>query len=165
MNLKERQLRAHFDAFIDRDARYPGYVLTDDAWRAFKKSETYGKRNMTPAEWDLAAPLFGAKWSYEITIQSLWQEIADNWSSNWGWGPPLFATIMDVYHGWEYDREGNRFKTLGNRVYLRALFKIRDSIREKGFVDALMSYTGLDMEAKRQYVDKWMAANPCISPM
>lgn len=146
MSLKERQLRDHFDRFIDREARYLGYVLTDDAWRAFKKSETYGKRNMTPEELELAAPLFGAKWSYEITIQSLWQELADWWSSGRGWDAPLRHTISCVW------REG------GNRVHLRALFKVRHACCA-GFIDALMAYTGLGREDKVRYLVRWEATN------
>lgn len=71
MTLKDTQLRAHFDRFLDRDARHPGYVLTEAAWKVFKKSESNGKARLTPEELALATPLFGAKWSYEITIQSL----------------------------------------------------------------------------------------------
>lgn len=140
---KDRLLRAHFDRFIDRDARYPGYVLTDAAWTAFKKSESHGKRKMTPQELELAAPLFGAKWSYEITIQSLWQEMADCWSSGWGWDIPLRHTISCVW------REGS------NRVYLRALFKIRRSIIDNGFISSMNAYTGLAREDKARYLDRW----------
>lgn len=147
MTLKDRQLRAHFDRFIDRDARYPGYVLTDEAWRAFKKSETYGKRNMTAGELTLAEPLFGAKWGYEITIQSLWQEMAEWWSSGFGWDAPLRATIGGVW------REG------GNRVFLRALFKIRRAIRADYFPAALAAYTGLGRDDKARYLLRWEQTN------
>ena len=154
MTIKERQLKDHFNQFIDRDAKYPGYVLTDEAWKAFKKSESYGKKSLSPEETLLAEPLFGAKWSYEITIQSLWQEMAEYWSQNMGWFLPLRHTIVTEYWGPSYGRAH------GDRVYLRALLKIRDSIRANGFIDSLMAYTGLDMETKQRYLKTWMANNP-----
>ena len=155
MTTKERQLRHHFDSFIDRDARYPGYVLTDAAWAAFKASESNGKARLTKEQLKLAEPLFGAKWGYEITIQSLWQEMAEWWSMNRGWFGPLRHTIVTTYWGPFHGRSSH-----ASRVYLRALFKIRNAIEEKGFPVALMSYTGLDRETKVRYIKLWEANNP-----
>lgn len=160
ISLKDRQLREHFDQFIDRDARYPGHVLSDAAWKAFKKSESHGKKRLTSDDLDLAAPLFGAKWSYEITIQSLWQEMAEWWSNGRGWDAPLRATISDVWLRRGYDKQGNPHKDpRSNRVYLRALFKIRAAIRREGFPAALMAYTGLSREDKVRYLAAWEATN------
>jgi hypothetical protein len=151
---KNDQLRAHFDQFIDRDARWPNYVLTDAAWKAFKKSETYGKAKLSEAESVLAEPLFGAKWGYEITIQSLWQEMAEYWSMGMGWFLPLRHTIVTSYWGPFHGRDSRC-----SRVYLRALFKIRNSIRENGFVDAMMAYTGMGREDKERYLRMWEKNN------
>lgn len=154
-SIKDRELSFHFDTFVDRDAKWRGYVLTNEAWRAFKKSETYGKAKLSEAEMALAEPLFGAKWGYEITIQSLWQEMAEYWSMNMGWFLPLRHTIVTAYWGPFHGGDSRC-----SRVYLRALFKIRDSIEEKGFPTALLSYTGMGMDAKRRYLDMWAANNP-----
>lgn len=152
---KDRELSFHFDQFVDRDVKWRGYVLTHEAWQAFKKSETHGKAKLNERELMLAEPLFGAKWGYEITIKSLWQEMAEYWSMNMGWFPPLRHTIVTSYWGPFHERDSRC-----SRVYLRALFKIRDSIREKGFPTALLDYTGMDMETKRRYLDMWAANNP-----
>ena len=154
------QLRDHFDRFVDRAVHYPGYVLTDAAWAAFKKSETYGKKSLTAEELALAKPLFGAKWSYEITIQSLWQEMSECWSSGFGWDSPLRATISSVWNRRAYDGEGNAARDpRGNRVFLRALFKIRHAILETGFISTMMAYTGLTQRQKTAYLERWEGTN------
>jgi hypothetical protein len=150
---KDHQLRSHFDSFVDRDARYPDYILTDTAWTAFKKSESQGKRRLLDHERKAAEPLFGAKWSYEITIQSLWQEMAEYWSMNMGWFLPLRHTIVTGYWGPHHGRRPI------SRVFLRALFKIRDSIERDSFPVALMAYTGMSMEDKARYISIWMGNN------
>lgn len=162
-DLKERQLRNHFDTFVDRDARYPDYVLDDAAWNAFRKSESRGRKSLTLAESALLEPLRGAKWGYEITIQSLWQEMADTWSKGWGWDAPLRATIADVWGRRRYDKDGNQIKDArSNRVYLRALLKIRRAIKTDGFIAAMMGYTGLSREQKDEYLTKWELTNAPI---
>ncbi len=122
-------------------------MLTDAAWKAFKKSESNGKARLTPEELVLAEPLFGAKWGYEITIQSLWQELAEWWSNGWGWDAPLRHTISRVW------REG------GNRVFLRALFKVRRAIRTNSFPVAMAAYTGLSRDDKTTYLARWEGTN------
>lgn len=153
---KDRELSFHFDQFVDRDAqwmgyaKWRGYVLTPEAWEAFKKSESHGKAKLSEAELALAEPLFGAKWGYEITIRMLWEEMAEWWSMGRGWFMPLRHTIVTSYWG---SFHGRNLRC--NRVFLRALFKIRDSIEKKGFVDAMMDYTGLDREQKVRYLRQW----------
>ncbi len=161
MTLKDRQLRDHFDRFIDRDVRYPNYVLTDAAWAAFKKRETHGKKSLTKEASDLIEPLFDAKKGYEITIKTLWEEMAEYWSMGYGWDAPLRATISDVWKRRDgYDKDGNpQMDFRSNRVFLRALFKIRRSIIDNYFLKALLSYTGFDIEQRNRYLTQWKLTN------
>lgn len=137
---KQRQLYKHFYLFLDRSHVDKTFVPTRDSWTAFIESESYGKASLSPEELNLAAPWFRAKANWEITLQSVWQELADTWASGWGWDAVMRHNISCVW------REG------GDRMYMRALFKIRHKIQEVGFVDALVSYTGIGYEDKMKYL-------------
>jgi len=93
LKFKQRQLYKHFYLFLDRHHVDKAFVPTRESWTAFIKSESYGKASLSFEELNLAAPWFRAKTNWEITLQSVWQELADTWSSGWGWDAVLRHNI------------------------------------------------------------------------
>ena len=142
MNKRQRkaaELRAHLERWVDR-ARWPDYVLTDADMAAYVAHESTGMG-------EKPAPLAWVKKTEEITINQLWSEMAEMWGAGYGWSYPLHHTMRME---WSERRCSN--------IWMRKLLTIARSIRSKGFMDAMLAYTGFSNEDRAKYLDRRIAA-------
>lgn len=141
MKLKKKhwELGNHFLRFVDR-YRFPDFVLDNNNLSLFIKLESHGRKSLTDHEINSIEPLIVAKSDYEITIQSLFQEMADWWAKGSGWYYPIAHTLSLELK--------NKSRS---KVYIRSLIKIMRSCYDD-FLNTFMSYTGLTHEQKCVYL-------------
>lgn len=130
---KHEALRRHLARWIDR-ARWPGYMVTDADLIAYIAHESTGEGGKPP-------PLAWVKVAEEITINQLWAEMADNWSSGFGWSHGLDHTIRCE---WSERR--------GSNIWMRKLITIARGIQKKGFMEAMLAFTGFSEEDRQRYL-------------
>jgi len=133
MKPRHRQLYIHLERFIDR-ARWPDYVMNEADFRAYLAHESTG-RGAKPA------PLAWCKKAEEITVHMLWSEMAEMWAFGHGWFYALHHTMSCE---WRERR--------GSNVWMKKLISIARGIRRRGFMDAMLSYTGFSDDDRSKYL-------------
>lgn len=147
---KHRELGSHYARFVDK-RWHPGFTLSDPVLEVFVRVESCGRSACSDEELIAADPLFNGKAQRELTIKLLFDEMADWWSMGSGWFAPIAHTIETEM--WSHGLARR------DRVFIRALIKIMKSCHENGFMDTLMSFTGMPAEDKNRYLNRWLASN------
>jgi hypothetical protein len=152
---KHRELGRHYARFVDK-RWHPDFVLDDRTLEIFMRVESAGRSSCSKDELQAAAPLLNGKMQRELTIKLMFDEMADWWSMGAGWFAPLAHTLHAEM--WSHGLAQR------DRVYIRALVKIMRSCREDGFMETLLSFTGMTQEDKNRYLNRWLASNPAPIP-
>lgn len=147
---KHWELGRHYARFIDK-RWYPDYTLDERTLEIFIRVESCGRSSCSEEELQAAAPLFNGKAQRELTIKMIFEEMADWWAMGAGWFYPIAHTL-----GGEMWAHGLPQR---DRVYVRALVKIMRSCQKEGFMEALLSFTGISQEDKARYINLWLAKN------
>lgn len=139
---RHRNLLTHFQRFIN--AAYPGVELVPRMDYLFLRLQTHGRKALGPLELLLVDPLVNAQELKEITLHTLVCEMAEWWSENWGWRPPLDATIADEFRERHIHRD---------RVYIKALIKLARSIEKGGFGQFFARFPGITNDYRQRIIN------------
>ncbi len=152
IRLKEKhwELGRHYARFVD-SRWHPDFALDARTLEIFVRVESAGRSSCSEKELQSAAPLFNGKTQRELTIKLLFDEMADWWSMGSGWFAPIAHMLKkEMWSHGLYQRD---------RVYIRALVKIMRACRKDGFMETLISFTGMPQEDKSRYINRWLASN------
>jgi hypothetical protein len=138
----------HYARFVD-DRWHPGFQLNAENLEIFIRVESSGRSSCTEEELKIAAPLFNGKVNRELTIKMIHEEMADWWSMGTGWFYPLAHTLHEEF--WNHKQPKR------DTVYLKALIKIMRSCYKDGFIETLLSFTGMAKDEKARYINRHIA--------
>ena len=157
IRLKEKhwELGRHYARFVDK-RWHPDFALDARTLEVFVRVESAGRSSCSEKELQDAAPLFNGKTQRELTIKLLFDEMADWWSMGSGWFAPTAHTLQTEM--WSHGLAQR------DRVYIRAIVKIMRSCQKDGFMETLLSFTGMSQEDKKRYLNRWLASNPSPLP-
>lgn len=130
----------HINRFIDR-RWYPDFQPTDDLVELLYTYQTYGKKKLTEEQLKLLEPLKNGQQMKELTLRMNVEEMSYWWSQGWGWIYPINNNIEWVTKEKPIDR-----------IWLLALLRIRKKCLEGGFMEFMLSFTGMDDSLKQRHL-------------
>lgn len=149
MKLKQKHfdIAATISYFVDRSEYigFPNFIEpTREQIEIFSRVESYGRNSISDEEFKLAEPMFSGKENYDLQIKMVHEEIAEFIVMGWGWYPPLLSIMDDI------KEQGENLK-----IYLNALYKIKEKIEETSAFEVIMGYSGFSAEQRERFREKY----------
>lgn len=121
---------------------------TEEQIEAFTRIETLGRKGCLDSDYILAAPLIDGKTNYDLQLKMLHETLAEYVCNGWGWHPVIVADIEDIQK--DFGQDGGLMK-----IYLKALYKIKENIENTCAFDVLMAFSGFTAEQKNNIANNY----------